>query len=222
MKVLTTDDKLSYLLSDNCLKRLTQNECKKETKKLSKKGTISDLIHFLRCRYQTAYLFSPPEETLVNDKTLYEAKNSSVYRIRDQLANLIVKDHARENEKKDEDYEISVKTAKKLYSDIIHEIFIEQSVIQPFIMTHKNINFTSFYGYFMCNSKPFIRPGQQLCDSENQKTVKLYSLYEYIGGKTVTELLKKRSLMKKKIIFLYYTIFFYKCLEICGYCRVMI
>jgi hypothetical protein len=156
-----------------------------------------DLIHFLRCRYETAYLFSPPKENLVNTETLYDAKNSSVYKIRNKISELIVKDHAPEENKENKennDYNINVETAKKLYSDIIHEIFIEYAVIQPFLIHEKNINFAALYGYFMCNSQRFIRPGQQLCShSEDNKTVKLYSLYEYIKGVTVSNLIEKEK-----------------------------
>lgn len=191
---LTTDDKLSYISSDNRMKTMINEKCKKDHNELKDEGKIEDLIDFLRCRYETAYLYKPKEvlQSLENKNRISQTNYSNVYKTTDHIRSLIwdmvVKDPY-PKEEIDKEFNLRVENIKTLYPDVIHEIFIEQHVIQPYIIENNNRNFPSLFSSFVCKSDYLIRPGKTLCKKEDQMVVKLYSLYEFIKGGTMHDMI---------------------------------
>jgi hypothetical protein len=219
--ILNTAEKLDYIRTDTIVRSLVNRLCTGMVgQQIPKKGKIQDLIRYLRCRYSAAYLI-PTENInkLTTESTIFQNCNTAIYemhaRSRQLVHSMIVKDRKPDVvgdkcQTQIDDYDFDVPTITTYFSHVVQEIFVEEAVIQPFLLRTGNLNFAALYSSFICTQNDLLQRGDHLCeefqnfdDTSENRVVKFYSIYEKINGDTLAEfVIKSNDLSEWKMVLL--------------------
>ena len=217
--ILNTAEKLDYIRTDTIVRSLVNRMCTGMVgQQIPRKGKIQDLIRYLRCRYSAAYLI-PTENInkLTTESTIFQNCNTAIYemhaRSRQLVQSMIVKDRKPDVvgdkcQTHIDDYDFDVPTITTYFSHVVQEIFVEEAVIQPFLLRTGSLNFAALYSSFICTQNDLLQRGDHLCeefqnfdDTSENRVVKFYSIYEKINGDTLAEfVIKSNDLSEWKMV----------------------